>query len=126
MRAKILVVDDMPEIRSFMWTILGSAGYEVSTAATFEEAKQILDRETPDLVLLDIRLGAYNGLQLAVKIRAEHPTHPIVMMSGYVDPVLIEEARRQGAEFIEKPVDPAHLLELVGRMLARSSPDRQM
>lgn len=120
MGAKILVVDDMAEIRTFMTSLLGPAGYDVRTAASFEEAKEILDRETPDLVLLDIRLGAYNGLQLAVRVRSEHPTRPIVMMSGYVDPVLVEEARRHGAEFIEKPIQPRQLLDLIEQMLTKS------
>ena len=92
MKATILVVDDMAEVLAFMTSVLEGAGYHVLTAATFEHAKEMLDRNPPDLLMLDIRLGAYNGLQLAVKFRAEHATRPVLVMSGYVDPVLVREA----------------------------------
>lgn len=119
MQATILVVDDMSEVRALMTAILEGAGYRVLTAATFEHAKELLERNVPDLLMLDIRLGAYNGLQLAVKFRSEHPTRPILVMSGYADPVLVREAQRHGAEFLEKPIEPARLLSVVERMLSK-------
>ena len=119
MKATILVVDDMPEVRAYMTSVLEGAGYRVSTAATFERGKELLDRNPPDLLMLDIRLGMYNGLQLAVKFHSEHPTRPVLVMSGYVDPVLVQEAQRHGAEFLEKPIEPARLLSVVERMLSK-------
>ena len=126
MTATILVVDDSAEVRAIMTTVFESAGYEVFTAGTFEQGKELFDRVLPDLVVLDIRLGAYNGLQLAVRIRSEHPTRPVLVMSGHLDPVLIAEAQRHGAEFVEKPIEPARLLSLVGRMLSKGTPRERM
>lgn len=96
--------------------LLSGAGYEVLSAATFEEGKQLADAGNPDLMLIDIRLGDYNGLQLAVRERVNHPGRPVIVMTGHSDPVLEAEARRHGAEFVEKPLHPARLIEMIKRM----------
>ena len=122
MKPTILVVDDAPEIRRMLSELLGGAGYDVHTAATYEEGRDLADAANPDLLLLDIRLGEYNGLQLAVRERTAHPGRPVIVMTGYLDPVLEAEARRQGAAFIEKPVEAGALLALIARMLQGAPP----
>lgn len=119
MQPKILVVDDVPSIRRMLTELLGAAGYDVVSAATYEEGRHAADTGNPDLILIDIRLGDYNGLQLAVRERVNHPGRPVIVMTGHSDPVLEAEARRQGAEFIEKPLQPARLLEMIRRMLRK-------
>jgi two-component system response regulator GlrR len=116
MKPRILVVDDAPSVRRMLTELLSAAGYEVLSAATFEEGKQLADSGEPDLMLIDIRLGDFNGLQLAVRERVNHPGRPVIVMTGHSDPVLEAEARRHGAEFLEKPLHPSTLLELVRRM----------
>jgi two-component system response regulator GlrR len=116
MKPKILVVDDAPSVRRMLTELLDAAGYEVLSAGTFEEGKHLADAGNPDLMLIDIRLGDYNGLQLAVRERVNHPGRPVIVMTGHSDPVLEAEARRHGAEFVEKPLHPARLIELIRRM----------
>jgi DNA-binding NtrC family response regulator len=119
MKAKILVVDDMPEVLLMITELLSGAGYSVLAASTFEDGRRLAAGANPDLVLIDVRLGAYNGLQLAVREHVDHPLRPVIVMSGYADPVIEAEARRQGAEFLEKPVQPDGLLPLIERLLTQ-------
>jgi DNA-binding NtrC family response regulator len=116
MKRRILVVDDADAVRRMLTELLEGAGYEVLGAATFEEGKQLADGAEPDLMLIDIRLGDYNGLQLAVRERVNHPGRPVIVMTGHSDPVLEAEARRHGAEFVEKPLHPSRLIEMIKRM----------
>jgi DNA-binding NtrC family response regulator len=121
MKPTILVVDDAPAVRRMLTELLTGAGYEVLSAATFEEGKHLADAGNPDLMLIDIRLGDYNGLQLAVRERVNHPGRPVIVMTGHSDPVLEAEARRHGAEFVEKPLHPSRLIEMIQRMAPTTS-----
>jgi two-component system response regulator GlrR len=123
MKPKILVVDDAPSVRRMLSELLSGVGYEVLSAGTFEEGKHLADEGNPDLMLIDIRLGDYNGLQLAVRERVNHPGRPVIVMTGHSDPVLEAEARRHGAEFVEKPLHPARLIELIRRMAPPAQPE---
>ena len=115
-KAKILIIDDMPELLKGFGMILEDAGYEVVTASTYEEGKQQANESHPDLLLVDIRLGEYNGLQLVAREHAgQH--RPVIVMSGHPDPYLEEEARRLGAEYVAKPVAPGELLALIKKAL---------
>src|SRR5919106_2738347 len=116
MKPKILVVDDDPSVRRMLTELIAGVGYEVLSAGTFEEGKHLADEGNPDLMLIDIRLGDYNGLQLAVRERVNHPGRPVIVMTGHSDPVLEAEARRHGAEFVEKPLHPSRLIDMIRRM----------
>jgi DNA-binding response OmpR family regulator len=96
--------------------LLGGAGFEVLSAGTFEEGRRLADTGDPDLLLVDVRLSEFNGLQLAVRSRLEYPHRPVIVMTGHSDPVLEAEARRHGAEFVEKPLHPSRLIEMILRM----------
>jgi len=116
MRPKILIVDDADSVRRMLTELFSASGYDVVSAGSYEEGKRLADSSNPDLILLDIRLGDYNGLQLAVRERAKHPDRHLIVMTGHSDPVLEAEARKLGAEFIEKPLQPSRLIELVQRI----------
>src|SRR3954463_1303663 len=111
---KILVVDDLPAIRNGLKQILEHAGYQVVVAGSFAEGRFALSEAAPDLLISDVRLGEYNGIQLvATTTRAI----PAIIITGFPDPVLEAEARRLGAEFLIKPVESATLLALIKRKL---------
>ena len=90
--------------------MLSDAGYDVITAATFQDARRILRESPPDLLIADVRLGSFNGLQLV--IGAQHRI-PSIVITGYADAVLEAEARRGGAEYLVKPFNPERLLMLI-------------
>ena len=112
--ATILIVDDHRVTRLGLAEMLGHAGYDVVTAGTFPEARRILRETSPDLLIADVRLGSFNGLQLVISGPRRIPA---IVITGYADAVLEAEARRGGAEYLVKPFDPEQLLSLIRHKL---------
>lgn len=121
MGKRVLIVDDEEAVLETLARLVESGGYEVDTRTTFHDAKAYLLDHAPDILVTDIRLGAFNGLQLALLMRAEHPRCPIVVLSAYDDPLLREEAAHCQAAYLTKPVSKKELLVCLAG-LARSTP----
>jgi DNA-binding response OmpR family regulator len=119
-RKRVLIVDDDSATRSGLSELLNEAGYESTAVGTFRDALHILRTTPPDLLITDIRLDEYNGLQLVITAPRSVPT---IVISGFADPVLESEARHAGAAYVAKPVNPAELLQLVKEKLLDPSPD---
>jgi DNA-binding response OmpR family regulator len=117
-RPRILIVEDDLASRSGLTTLLQRAGYETTAAGSFAEGLKALRDEAPDLLITDVRLGEFNGLQLVVM--NARPT-PAIVITAYDDPVLEAEARRVGADYLVKPVAGAHVLKLIEQGLATAS-----
>ena len=94
--------------------MIGDAGYTVVTTGTFQEARQILREDPPDLLIADVRLGSFNGLQLVISGTKRVPA---IVITGFADPVLEAEARRGGAEYLVKPFDPDRLMTMIREKL---------
>jgi len=120
MKRKILIVDDTAPTLGALAELLTSAGYDVATAESFEEGKRLIDEHQPDLLVIDIRLGPYNGLHLVVRERMAHPNRPIIITTGFPDALLEAEAKWYGAEFLEKPIRSADLIAMVRRLLGET------
>jgi CheY-like chemotaxis protein len=114
---KILIVDDDEPTRAGLAMLLQEAGYETVTASSVPAGIKVLTDEHPDLLLVDIRLDAYNGLHL-VAMRPQ--PIPAVVLTGFADPAIEADARRLGAEFLLKPIAPPVLTALVQRLLSDS------
>src|SRR5262245_18625125 len=97
----ILIVDDDPDVRESFAESLAQSGYSVVTAETFQRGQQALTAYRPDLLIVDVRLGDFNGLQLIAT--SPYPIRAIVV-TGYDDRALERDARSLGAEFLVKPV----------------------
>jgi DNA-binding response OmpR family regulator len=84
------------------WAVaLSSAGYRVVTSTSFKDGKALLEAEEPPaLLIVSVRLGAYNGLHLVIRGRLDHPGMAAVLTSETHDPVLEEEAATYGATYI--------------------------
>ena len=115
----ILVVEDDPDSLTVMTAILQLAGYRVTAAASFEEAQAALTSEL-DLLVTDIRLGAYNGLQLIIRGRALNPDLRAIAVTGFTDPVVRRETETLDAIHLEKPFDPDRLHDEVAHAMACS------
>jgi DNA-binding response OmpR family regulator len=113
-RQNVLIVDDNEAARTGLAKILERADYTVFVAATFAEGRSALNNEHPDLLIADVRLGEYNGLQLLASLT---PNLPAIVVTGYPDPVLETDARRMGAEYLVKPVSPSALVDLIRKKL---------
>jgi DNA-binding response OmpR family regulator len=118
-RQKILIVDDNDAARTGLAKILERADFTVFAAATFTEGRNALLREEPDLLIADVRLGEYNGLQL---LASATRAMAAIVITGYPDPVLEADARRMGADYLVKPVSPASLVDLVRKKLSSEEP----
>jgi len=118
-RQKILIVDDNDAARTGLAKILERAEFTVFAAATFTEGRNALSTEEPDLLIADVRLGEYNGLQL---LASATRAIAAIVITGYPDPVLEADARRMGADYLVKPVSPASLVDLVRRKLSSEEP----
>jgi CheY-like chemotaxis protein len=114
-RQKILIVDDNDAARTGLARIFERADFDVVAVGTFAEGRTVLSQGQPDLLIADVRLGEFNGLQLLAS--TTRPT-PAIIVTGYPDPVLESDARRMGADYLVKPVLPTELIELVRRKLA--------
>jgi DNA-binding NtrC family response regulator len=115
MPARILVVDDDLDYLAVTKELLEEGGHEVLLASTFHEGRRALREDGPDLLIADVRLGAFNGLQL---IATGHARIPSIVISGFDDFVLQEQARAFGADYLVKPVTAASLLDLIAQKLA--------
>ena len=107
----LLIVDDDDDVLRPLTRYLASQGYEVTSYTEFESARQDIPTLRPDIVITDVRLGAFNGLQLAMLARDVRPDVRVVVFSGFDDPVLKEEARRIGATYLIKPVSGRTLVD---------------
>ncbi|MBW1646169.1 MAG: response regulator [Deltaproteobacteria bacterium] len=83
MKRKILVVDDEESIRLLYREELEDAGYEVRTAASAEEALELIAAGRPDLVIMDIKMPGMSGLEALVKIKEMDRRLPVILCSAY-------------------------------------------
>ena len=121
--AKILIVDDEPDMRTVLFHTLRSAGYQVVEAKGGDEALRKLKRTRFDLVLLDIMMPQMSGYQVLERIR-EMPSRaetPVVVVTAKHDPEGLQREVAAGAtDHIAKPFHPAELEDVVRRALKGS------
>jgi DNA-binding NtrC family response regulator len=119
----VLIVEDDRASLDGLVALMAGAGYRVTGAPSFEEGRRAL-AALPDVLVTDVRLGAYNGLQLIIRGRALNPRLHAIVVTGHSDVVVRREAERLDAIHLEKPVNPARLLDEVAHALMRSAPKR--
>lgn len=115
-RSTALVVDTDPIYVRGLASMLRDHGYSVLEATSFQEARRLWDAEHPQILVADIRLGSFNGLQLLIRARGERSDLTAVITSPVADNVLAEEARRFGGTFFVKPVEPQRMLAAIGQL----------
>lgn len=131
--AKILVVDDDPDMRLAIASVLSSRSYQVIEACDGYEALRRLKEEKPDLMLLDLLMPGMDGFAVVKELRnsqkAEYPNVPVLVISS-----IREEASHRRYElelghrldiddYIEKPIEPFILLERVEKLLSKGGKD---
>ena len=121
-KPKILVVDDSFTIRVKISQILRSAGYKVLTANDGAAAVQLVLREQPALMILDVKMPKLDGFgvcEQVKRIQPSSPTIPIVFLTSLESQALEELGQEFGA-YLKKPVDPAELLAVVGKTISEA------
>jgi len=126
MSAKILVVDDDPNVQRLLSFTLKQEGYEVVIAGDGAEGFRLWAEDPPALVLLDVMLPKLDGYQVAAKIRAQEGATghvPIIMLTAESEVEQKIRGLRAGADdYLVKPFHPAELLARIKSLLARFAP----
>jgi two-component system response regulator PilR (NtrC family) len=116
----VLIVDDELSMREYLELLLCKWGYEVELASSVSQATSLLERETPDLVISDMKLGAGSGLTVLKTARALPEPPEVIIITAFGTPATAIEAIREGAyDYISKPFDNEELKLLVERALEK-------
>jgi two-component system phosphate regulon response regulator PhoB len=125
MGARILAIDDEPDLLELVRVGLTQAGYVVETANTGEEALAALRRAPPDLILLDVMLPDLSGTELCSRIRADQrlASVPIIMLTAKSEEIDRVVGLEVGADdYVTKPFSPRELSLRVRAVLRRRTP----
>ncbi|RYF30639.1 MAG: response regulator [Comamonadaceae bacterium] len=121
--AKLLVVDDDPDMLRLLSMRLASSNYQVTAVTSAESALTQLEIEHPQLVLSDVRLPGRDGLALFDEIRKRHPTLPVILLTAHgTIPDAVEATARGVFTYLTKPYDGRELLEKIAQALAIGAP----
>jgi CheY-like chemotaxis protein len=124
--ADILVVDDEKRIADTLALILRSKGYVVQAAYDGLQAYEICRTVIPRLLISDVVMPVMNGIELAIKVRAEMPACAVLLFSGQASTGdMLQEAKERGYTFelLAKPVHPEVLLQKVRDIINAKSPN---
>ena len=118
---RILVVDDEPEICTFMKGLLEKAGHQVTTAQVLPSTVAALIADQYDLVTVDLKMPDMDGADVARLARAVDANMPIVVVSAYLNPIVEAQLRDLGVRFfIRKPFRAEELVQAVAAALLDS------
>jgi CheY-like chemotaxis protein len=119
--ARVLLVDDNRDGLVARKALLEEQGFITATATNGEEAFEALSKTTFDLMVTDFRMPKMNGIELIQCVRPLHPALRIIMLSGFVEALGLDE-KSTGADIViaKGPHEISHLLRSVARLLARN------
>ena len=114
-KLKVLVVDDQVGISSFLYDYFTRKGYDVLQARSAKKAIKTVEKEKPEIILLDIKLGwGKNGIDCLKEIKEIAPGSKVIMMTSVTDEDVMEKAFNLGADdYITKPFSLAYLEKVV-------------
>jgi CheY-like chemotaxis protein len=123
---KILVVDDNNKSINLLKLNLEAYGFDVATAINGREGLDKAFSESPDAIILDVRMPALNGWQVCERLKKDLRTQaiPVIFLTAYSQKTDIEKSQKLGAElFLTKPLDPEELVQKIGKILDRDKKD---
>jgi DNA-binding NtrC family response regulator len=125
--ANILVVDDEDSIRHFVSRSLKDEGHHVRSAGTGEEARAMFSEDTPDVVILDLKLGETNGLDLLAEWKQTTPDTVVIVITAFGETDTAVKAMSLGAfYFLKKPLQLEELNTIVGRGVEKLTLSREV
>jgi two-component system phosphate regulon response regulator OmpR len=126
MTAKIIVLDDDPELRTMLKNYLSDQGFTVRTVASAPLLMSYLTREHFDVLILDLMMEPEDGLSICRRLRAAEQTIPILMLTARGDPIDRVVGLEMGADdYLPKPFLPQELVARLKAILRRTDPTRQ-
>lgn len=125
-RGRILVIDDEPDIRESLETLLAQESYQVELAANATEGLKRLESGPYDLVLLDLMMPDKSGMQVLEEVRQRDRETPIFMITAYGSVEVAVNALKRGAnDYFSKPWDNEKLLIEIDRMISKHRLERE-
>ena len=122
---RALIVDDEPDIRELLAITLGRMDIDCEAAADIAQAEQLLESNSFDLCLTDMKLPDGNGLDLVAFVARRHPHMPVAVITAHGNMETAITALKSGAfDFVTKPVDLLDLRNLVSQALKLSGSPR--
>jgi FixJ family two-component response regulator len=118
-RILIAVVDDEPSVRSSLARLLRSAEYEAATYPSGEDFLQSLDRESPDCLILDLRMPGLSGFDVLARLAISGRHVPVIVLTSFPSAEVRRRALREGVTaFLEKPVERRTLFDAIDMAIA--------
>jgi DNA-binding NtrC family response regulator len=126
-KARVLVVDDAPDVLEALQRKLTARGYRVFTAPGVPEAKTFLDEESVDVVVTDMKMPRVGGLDLIRYVRENIPDTEVMVITGYASvPDAVEAVKTGAEEYLPKPFTEEELLAAIDRTLAKLQSRRKV
>jgi DNA-binding NtrC family response regulator len=129
MKAKILIVDDDPDIATMLDDRLQASGYGTMIARDGVDALELVEQDAPHLILLDLDMPRMTGLEVLKRLPKVRPAEdlPVIVMTAHASIDAAVEAMKTGAyDFLTKPLDKDHLLLVISKALERDTLKRQV
>ena len=120
MSTEILIIDDNADIRNIINDLIIDAGYKARMAANYNQALTEIDKNLPDVAIIDVKLdkGDNDGLELLSHIKKKNKDIPVIIITGHANVEMAIKALKAGAfEFIEKPFNQERLLNFINRAI---------
>lgn len=116
---KLLIVDDQFGIRALLIEVFKNEGYKTFQAENGKTALEIVNKEHPDMVLLDMKIPGMDGLEILKRIKQTAPDTKVIMMTAYGELDMVQEASKLGAlSHFTKPFDIDELKLEVNKQMA--------
>jgi two-component system, NtrC family, response regulator AtoC len=126
-KGTILVAEDEEILGGSIQRVLSNEGYRVVLCSEGGNFFSSLSQDNPDLILLDIYMGEYNGMRMLKQMKEQGMETPVILMTAYADIALAVQAMKEGAsDFITKPFDLKLLKVLVERMMEKAALQRKV
>ncbi len=124
MNAKLLIVDDDPDLRSLLSALLQLEGFSVETACDGRTALTLLREQAIDLVLLDVMMPGLSGFEVLSRLR-QFSSVPVIMLTARGEPLDRVQGLEGGADdYLAKPFDDRELIARIRALLRRMHPER--
>ena len=126
----VVAIDDDPDFREYLHGLLEPVGHDVRTVATPDELFTVCASRLPDVVLLDMKMGAHDGAEVLTELRTRWPKLCVVVVTGYPTLDSMRETfKREAFDYLAKPFGAADLERVLAQAaealdLGRSPPDR--